>query len=216
MRHHVGIVLTELCVPALDHVSKNEARASTLRTWILASREWHGLPALPGFLETVPGIADDVATLIRRALVGLYSQRVGNGVTALRKWADLVTNGLGVTLPDNLIDQLVSTIETRHEYGLPSLLYTTRYLLERNMLPAEKLPRLFSALKDLSFETQYIDTEAISRKAVSLSLVRAECVRLANALKSRISDDGILAQWIEAGKSDPLPEVRHALFDVKP
>jgi len=216
MRHHVGIVLTELCVPALDYVSKNEARASTLRTWILASSEWHGLPALPGFLETVPGIADDVATLIRRALVGLYSQRVGNGATALRKWADLVTNGLGVTLPDNLIDQLVSTIETRHEYGLPSLLYTARYLLERNMLPAEKLPRLLSALKDLSFETQYIDTEAISRKAVSLSLVRAECVRLANALKSRISDDGILAQWIEAGKSDPLPEVRHALFDVKP
>ena len=172
MRHHVGIVLAELCVPALDHVSKNEVRASTLRTWILESREWHGLPALPGFLETVPGIADDVATFVRRALVGLYSQRVGNGATAQRKWADLVTNGLGVTLPNNLIDQLVSTIETRHEHGLASLIHTTRYLLERNMLPAEKLPRLLSALKDLFFETQYIGTEAISRKAVSIARPR--------------------------------------------
>jgi hypothetical protein len=65
---------------------------------------------------------------------------------------------------------------------------------------------------DLWFETQYIDTEAMSRRAVSLWLVRAECVRLAYAMKSRISDDGTLEQWIEAGKSDPLPGVRNVLL----
>jgi hypothetical protein len=212
MRRHVGTVLSELCAPALDPTSKNEERASTLRTWILKSREWHGLPALPEFLDTTPSLVDDVATLIRRALVGSYSHRVGNGVTALRKWATLVQKGLDVALPDNLIDQLVSTIEARHEHGLPALLYTARYLLERNLISAQSVSRLLPALEDLSFETQYIDTEAISRRAISLSLVRAECVRLAYAMKSRISDDGTLEQWIEAGKSDPLPEVRNALL----
>lgn len=216
IRRHIGTALTELCVPALDLASKTEERAAALRAWILKSREWHGLPALPEFLSTVPSLADDVASLVRRALVGSYSHRVGNGVTALRKWAELVQKGADVALPDGLVDQLVSTIETRHEHGLPTLLYTARYLLERDLLPSEKVPRLLPALEDLFFETQYIDTAALSRRAISLSLVRAECVRLAYAMKSLTGDDGTLDQWIEASKSDPLPEVRNALFDAGP
>lgn len=216
MRRHVGTVLTELCAPALDPTSKTAGRVSTLRTWILKSREWHGLPAMPAFLDTVPDLAGDLATLIRRALFGSYSHRVWNGVTALRKWATLVQNGSGVALPDHLIDQLVSTIETRHEHGLPALLYTARHFLERNLIPAAGVSRLLPALEDLWIESQYLDTEATGRRAISLSLVRAECVRLAYAMKSRISDDGTLDQWIEAGKSDPLPEVRNALLDAEP
>ncbi|WP_174916522.1 SIR2 family NAD-dependent protein deacylase [Burkholderia lata] len=215
MRRHVGTVLAELCAPALDAAAKSEWRASALRTWILKSREWYGLPGLPEFLETMPHLVGDVATLIRRALVGSYSLRVGNGVTALRKWAMLVQKGLGVEIPDSLIDQLISAIETRHEHGLQALLYTARYLLERNILPSSGVSRLLPALEELWFETQYIDTEAISRRAISLSLVRAECVRLAHAMKSRISDDGTLEKWIEASKSDPLPEVRNAMLDVQ-
>lgn len=214
MRSRVGTVLAELCAPALDPASKNVERASTLRTWILKSREWHGLPALTEFLDTTPSLADDIATLIRRALVGSYSHRVGNGVIALRKWTMLVQKGLDVALPNNLIDQLVSTIEARHEHGLPALLYTARYLLERSLIPTELISRLLSALEDLSVETQYIETEAISRRAISLSLVRAECVRLAYAIKSQAGGDEILDRWIEASKSDPLPEVRNALFGV--
>ncbi|MGF6646445.1 SIR2 family NAD-dependent protein deacylase [Paraburkholderia sp. GAS82] len=216
MRRHVGTVLAELCAPALDPTSKTGERVSTLRTWILKSREWHGLPGMPAFLDTMPDLADDLATLIRRALVGSYSHRVENGVIALRKWATLVQDGSRVALPDNLIDQLVSTIEIRHEHGLPALLYTARYFLERNLIPEAGVSRLLSALEDLWLETQYIETEATSRRAISLSLVRAECLRLAYAMKSRISDDGTLDRWIEAGKSDPLPEVRNALLDAEP
>lgn len=216
MRRHVGTVLDELCVPALDSAAKNEERASALRTWILKSREWHGLPALPEFLGTVSSLAGDVATLIRRALLGSNGHRVGNGVTALRKWATLVQKGLDVALPDSLIEQLVSTIEARHEHGLPALLYTARYLLERNVIPAAALSRLCSALDDLWPETQYVDAEVISRRAVSLSLVRAECVRLAYAMKLRTFDDGTLDRWIEASKSDSLPEVRNALHEMEP
>jgi len=216
MRRNVGTVLTELCVPALDPTSKTRERASALRTWILKSSEWHGLPGMPAFLDTVPDLAGDLATLIRRALVGSYGHRVGNGVTALRKWATLVQNGSDVALPGNLIDQLVATIETRHEHGLPALLYTARYFLERNLIPAEGVARLLSALEDLRLETQYIDTDTTSRRAISLSLVRAECVRLAHVMKSQIGENETLGQWIEAGKLDPLPEVRNALLDTEP
>jgi len=211
-RSSIGTVLAELCVPALSSHAKNEERASRLQTWISKSRDWHGLPALPEFLNTTPSLADDVATLIRRALVGSYSSRVVNGAEALRKWVALREKGLNVAIPDNLVDQLVSTIETRHEPGLQALLYTARYLLGRDLILTDGALRLLSALEDLWFETQYIDTEPVSRRAISLSIVRAECVRLAHSMQSRISDNGTLERWIDTSKSDPLPEVRNALL----
>ncbi|MBI0325550.1 SIR2 family NAD-dependent protein deacylase [Burkholderia plantarii] len=216
MRRHVGTVLTELCASALDSTSKTAQRVSALRTWVLKSREWHGLPAMPAFLDTVPDLAGDLTILIRRALVGSHSHRVANGVTALRKWAILIQNGLHVTLPESLIDKLISTIETRHEHGLHALLYTARDFLERDIIPEAWISRLLAALEDLWFESQYIDTEVTSRRAISLSLIRAECVKLAFAMKPRISDDGTLDQWIDAGKSDPLPEVRNVMLDTDP
>lgn len=47
-----------------------------------------------------------------------------------------------------------------------------------------------------------------SVRAVAVSLVRAECVKVALALKNRIADDGTLQAWIDEAKTDPLPEVR--------
>ena len=215
VRRQAGIVLADLYTPALNATAKTEERASRLRTWILKSREWHGLQALPEFLEALPHLVDDVATLIRRALVGSYSHRVGNGALTLKKWATLARKGSSTSLPDSLIDQLISTIETRHEHGLQPLLYTARYLLEQHFISPSGVSRLLQALGELWFETQYIDTDPISRKAISLSLVRAECVKLAYLMTSRTVDDGTLKKWMETSKSDPLPEVRHALHDVQ-
>jgi len=50
-------------------------------------------------------------------------------------------------------------------------------------------------------------------RAVSVSLVRAECVKLAAALKGRVEDDGTLPALDDEAKSDPLPEVRFSLAE---
>jgi len=67
------------------------------------------------------------------------------------------------------------------------------------------------ALEKIRLEFRYEDADFDSTRAVSISLVRAECVKLAVALKDRIADDGTLQAWIDEAKSDPLPEVRFSL-----
>jgi hypothetical protein len=72
--------------------------------------------------------------------------------------------------------------------------------------------RLRGALTDLRNTTQYADIKIDGPQAVWVSLVRAECTRLAAALKDRIADDGAIAQWIDGAPADPLPEVRFSLI----
>ena len=63
-------------------------------------------------------------------------------------------------------------------------------------------------------EFRYEDVGLDTMEAVSVSLVRAECVKLAVALKDRVADDGTLQAWIDEAKIDPLPEVRFALTEA--
>ncbi len=57
-------------------------------------------------------------------------------------------------------------------------------------------------------DTKYTNIPLDSRRAVTISLIRQECVKIAKLLRSRIADDGTLASWIEEARADPLPEVR--------
>ena len=69
------------------------------------------------------------------------------------------------------------------------------------------------AMSRIRRELRYEDVEFDTMEAVSISLIRAECVKLAVALKDRIADDdGTIEAWIDEAKSDPLPEVRFSLM----
>ena len=102
-------------------------------------------------------------------------------------------------------------IETRQEEGLHVLLNTAVQLIEDNAFEKDDIVRLLHALSDLRTETKYSNILLDSRRAVSISLVREQCVRLAHSLKQRTVDDGTLEGWLEEGLSDALPEVRFAL-----
>jgi hypothetical protein len=213
MRPNLGGALANLLAPALDAAHRTPERARALLEWATASRDWHGLAGLPEFIETCPELANEVEAVVRRALVGTLSHRVENGTTALTKWTALVRSGKLTSLPESLTAQLISTIESRHEHGLQALLYAARILLVEGLIPERLMSHLLPALSDLWAETRYADIDPTSRKAISLSLVRGECVRLAHVLKTRVTDDGTLAEWIAAANSDPLPEVRLALIN---
>jgi hypothetical protein len=60
-------------------------------------------------------------------------------------------------------------------------------------------------------ETSYNDVDRESRFAISVSLARAECVRLAHALHRRGIASESIRGWLNAAETDPLPEVRFAL-----
>jgi hypothetical protein len=136
------------------------------------------------------------------------------GAEAISGWAKLVRNGILPELPRSLVEQLIATIETCREIGLSAILDAARTLLKDNFLLDEDLKRLMQTILVIRSEFRYEDVDFDTMRAVSVSLIRAECVKLAVALKGREADDGTLQGWIDEAKSDPLPEVRFALTEV--
>jgi hypothetical protein len=134
--------------------------------------------------------------------------RISSAATALIRWSRLIHTHALTHIPRRLIEQLLSMIETRQDEGLHLLLDAAIALIKDGTLTDEDMARLMLTLSDLREETKYSTVLFDSRRAVSISLVRQQCVRLAQLLTQKIADDGTLDGWLEEGRSDPLPEVR--------
>jgi hypothetical protein len=134
-------------------------------------------------------------------LIGSESQHVGSAARAITDWAKLVRNGTLPELPRSLIEQLTATIETCREIGLSAMLDAARTLLKNNFLLDEDLKRLMQTISMIRSEFRYENVDFDTMRAVSVSLVRAECVKLATALIGRVADDGTLQGWIDDAKS---------------
>lgn len=213
MRRAAGYLLAAVVVPALDTEHRTEQRARALMAFIARTRAWTALAALPLFWPAAEGVRDDLVSMIRRGLIGSDSQHVGGAAIAVSGWAKLVRKGGVSELPRSLVEQLIATVETCPEMGLAALLGSARKLLGNDLLRNEDTKRLVETLAIIRSEFRYENVELDTMRAVSVSLTRAECVKLAAALKERVADDGTLQGWIDDSKSDPLPEVRFALND---
>jgi hypothetical protein len=128
------------------------------------------------------------------------------------KWAKLVKERLITELPRPLTEKVVDAIEAGHQPGLECLVKAAASLVADGFLTTEDMTRLTQALSEIDIDTQYTDTELESPLAVSISLIRAACTRLAGSLQSAVGEDATLRRWIEGAKVDPLPEVRFSLI----
>ncbi len=211
VRTNAGDVLTRVVVPSMFSEDRTEQRAQALLAFIRRARSWPSLGALPYFVGS-PGVETiDVVSAIRLGLVGSEFLHVASAAMAISCWAKLVRQETLQELPRPLIEQLVATIEARQDAGLHVMLSVARSLLEEGLLPTEDFDRLMKALDKIRVEFRYDNVNFDGARAVSVSLVRAECVKLAVALKDHIADNGALQAWTDEAKSDPLPEVRFSL-----
>jgi hypothetical protein len=76
-------------------------------------------------------------------------------------------------------------------------------LLKDNFLLDEDIQRLMQTLSIIRSEFRYENVELDTMRAVSVSFVRAECVKLAADLRGRVADDGTLEGWNDDAKSEP-------------
>jgi SIR2-like domain len=210
VKRQVGEVLTSAVVPAMTIEDRSETRLRALLSFIDRTKSWHAVGALPNFLESVPTMDEAIVLAMHRGLSAAEYVRVSASAAALVRWSHLITTRGLKPVSRRLTEQLLSMIETRQEEGLHTLLNAAFILVDEGVLSAEDATRLKNALSDLREEAKYSDVLFNSRRAVSISLVRQQCVRLARLLKQKILDDGTLAAWLEEGRLDPLPEVRFA------
>jgi hypothetical protein len=127
------------------------------------------------------------------------------------RWSLLLRRNAITSIPRRVIDQFLSTLEARIEDGLKYLLSAATTLVAEGVFSEEDLARLAHTLSVLREDTKYSSVLLDSRRAVSISLVRQQCVLLADTLQQKIPDDETLDAWLEEGRSDPLPEVRFCL-----
>jgi len=211
VRRIIGDAVSLAIVPAMSATDLTAERANAVLRSIEEAEIGRARGCLPYFLNASSNVPDEIVRSLRRGVIGSTFDDVAGATGAIEKWIDLLPQGAAPPLPEQLVEQVVSALETRREPGLNALLQCTRRLMEENLLGTAHRARLAEALGDLRVETIYANIDPDSREAVSISLVRAECVKLARAL-DRIGAGGtVAAAWIAAAEADPLPEVRFTL-----
>jgi hypothetical protein len=203
-------VLTFAVTPAMRREDRTDARLRALLDFITRTQSWRAVAALPIFIETVPAMLPGVTLAIHRGLSAPEHLKISGAASGLFRWSQLVKTHFLTEIPRSLIEQLMSMIETRQEEGLHTLLETAVAVLKDGMLTNDDMLRLMRTLSDLREDNKYSDVPLDSRRAITISLIRQQCVRLAALLKQEIVDDGNLDAWLQEAGSDPLPEVRFA------
>jgi hypothetical protein len=204
----IGPALVHAVAPLLTPDDLTDARIDNIFRFFSEAPAPSILQLLPVLLPLRPDIKERVAKAIRRALMDRRYDFVWSASHALQRWAALVVSAGAI--PEALVDQLLIAIQSRQEAGLYALLYCGRQLLRRDQLSSPQQATLTEALSDLFAQTSY-ESELPQALRASISIVRAECVRVAKELADRgLSGEGI-SLWLDAHKNDPLAEVRFAL-----
>jgi len=202
----LGSALALSIVPALSDKDRTSDRLTLLLRLIDETPSGFALAALPYFAGG-DGHGQVVARL-RRGLLSSDFPEVAGSCDALTAWLKL-EDTVGCLSPV-LIDHVVTMLEARGPTGLHVIGRCVRKLVVADRLDAPLLARVELALDQLYRTKTYDAIDLDDAGVVSISLVRAECVRLSRQLDASGSAGNAARRWIEAAPSDPLPEVRNA------
>ena len=114
-----------------------------------------------------------------------------------------------------LIQKLINHIESVKLIGIVNILTVINLMLNRNWLTEDDINILIENLPEIYHECNYINfIDGNNREVSKISLIRANCVKLARDILKR-SQQPIteLQNILEEAKNDALPEVRFAETD---
>jgi hypothetical protein len=206
-----GDLIGQVFLPELAVTELTEQRRERLLEFVFRSHSWSGLSGAPYFLAAHPDKEEAVAKVIEKGIASSVHSRVANAVMALLTWVDVATTRGIPPLPNSVTKKLIHLIDAKHEQGLHALLHAASVLQRAKKLDPDNQTALIAALSDLFEDTKYDAVDIETRKAVSISLVRAQCVRLATTLRDAGHSDSVLLDWAREAELDPLPEVRFSL-----
>ncbi|MDR6205366.1 SIR2 family NAD-dependent protein deacylase [Paraburkholderia graminis] len=209
-----GSVISELLLPAMSEEERTSERGAVLLEAVERNNGWSGIAGLCFFLRAVPGLDKTLTRLIVKGFIAPHHKGVSSATSAVQVWAKHEED-IGIKISDSVYNRLVSAIEVAPEHGLNALLACARVLLQTGRLSLSYAERLIHSLSDLLTQTDYQEVDPLSVRAISVSLVRAECVRVASVLMREVEDDDTLGSWLSQTKLDSLPEVRFALQDLE-
>ena len=207
---NIGGCLADAVLPALR---ADDIGPDRIAKWIGGLRDG-GVESLvqtaAEFARIYPDHGETAVSFVRRGLAARGDVAVHSAALAVNRFIRYHEAGTSA-FPMVLSGDVVAICAARRDPGLLMALNTARHLLFANLVGPEDIERLIEALELLLTETAYDGWDDRDPRTRSLSLIRRDCVRLAQALKARgISAKG-LDNWLVVGASDPVPEVRFAL-----
>lgn len=175
-----------------------------------------GVPAysmLPGIAKALPDQIGDIRLLMSAGLVSDDREMAQNVVVTLHRWmiwaADLTLGMMPV--PKQLVRDIGISIGARRQAVVAQALDCAKWIFDEGSDEQREIIRdlAIKGLEHLIGEVRY-DREDGWDDDVDVPLIRQRCVGVARALaKTGWGGDPVVRRWLETGRDDPLPEVRH-------
>lgn len=206
-RDSIGEVLARSVVPSLPVHELTEENFEKLHTFYSDVDSPETVIAFVYFASVNERLADRVEKIVRRGLQDQDPNKVAYSAYALLKWRELADT-INTT---RLIARLIYLIESGRMVGLPALIWTVNEIYSRGWLTEEEIDVLVDSVPVIFDSMDYKHTHYASREAVSISFVRAACVKLARDILNKTQDQNSeLLRILEEARKDALPEVRFA------
>lgn len=203
----IGTTLSRSIVPALPTEALSEDNFKKLYAFYSAVDSPETIIAFAYFTKKSDAIADEVEKLIRKGLQDQSANRVAHSSYALLKWRELSDS----PYTSRLISRLVYLIGSNLMPGLAALIWTANEMYKKEYLTDGDTELLADILPVIFDSSDYKNITPESREAVSVSLIRAACARLARDFLTKLPDaNSELIRILTEAKQDALPEVRFA------
>jgi len=206
----IGEVLSRSVVPSLANSALTEENFERLFSFYSEVEAPSTLIGLTYFSQCSANLKEKIEAEIRRKLHDREANVVAYASYALLTWRE----NAGLDCTANLVSHMIYVVAAGRSPGLAALLWTTRQMYNNDWLDTREIAVLTDSTPVLFKERDYAGIQYGSREAVSVSSVRAACVRLARDIvkRSEKPDDGLL-EILQSARDDPLPEVRFAESD---
>ncbi|MDF3829786.1 MULTISPECIES: SIR2 family protein [unclassified Pseudocitrobacter] len=170
----IGKALARSVVPAIPQSDLTEANFQKLYHF---GKEYD-LPvvliALPRFVYEGSVPSSTLEKILRRELQSRDSNTVAHAAYALLAWREQATPS---TL-ENLITRFIMIVESGRIAGLQALIWTASEMYCKDFLDKESTASLIDALPVIFDNAAYENIAPSSRESVSISYVRAACIKL--------------------------------------
>lgn len=203
----IGEALAQSIVPALPAEALTEENFHKLYAFYTEVESPAAILAFSYFAAANVLFVEKVERLIRQGLQEKDATKVACSSYALLRWRDLTNS----SVINRLILRLVYLIGSSRMSGLAALLWTANQMYNKSYLAESDIDSLVEILPVIFDSADYKNISPSSREAISVSLVRAACVRLARDVLSKNQDaNSELLRVLQEAREDALPEVRFA------
>lgn len=206
----VSQVLSRSVVPRLPKAAINEDSFQKLYDLYIEIDEPAILMAFPYFAVSDEIFVERVESIIKKGFQSIDGNRIAFVSYTILVWRDIQDSDV----VNRLIKRFIYYIVSNRIQGLAALLWTANQMYKKEYLSSEDVESLIEILPIIFDSTDYEGIDPYSKKSISISFVRAACVRLARDILNYNSEKNAeLLKILEIAKQDALPEVRFAEFE---